>query len=327
MKKALLWGIVLILILGVLWGSFLNTSGTYEKIGYALDTQIRIVVYDKKDYTLAVEEAYNEILRLDKLFSNFNEQSETYKLNKNKELAVSDELLSLIKLGMEITEATDGVYDLTVYPLTTLWDYKKENVPQKEEIKKAKAKIGISNIDIDGNKVILSNECEIDVSSIAKGYIADYIIDLLKSKGVKNALVDAGGNIKVLGNSPKNKDGFIIGIKSPFEEMGQTVGSITVKDKAVVTSGIYERNFEKDGKMYHHIIDISTGYPSDSDLVSATVISDNSAKADAYATALVIMGSKKAMEFIENNPHIEGILITKDKEILVSDDSINFKKN
>ncbi len=327
MKQALLWGIVLFLIAGVLWGSFLNTSGTYEKIGYALDTQIRIVVYDKKDYTLAVEEAYNEILRLDKLFSNFNEESETYKLNKNKELTVSEEFLNLIKLGMDITIDTEGIYDLTVYPLSSLWNYKWETVPKKNEIINAKAKIGISNIIIDGNKVILSNECEIDVSSIAKGYIADYIIDLLKSKGVKNALVDAGGNIKALGNSPKNKDGFIIGIKSPFEEMGQTVGSITVKDKAVVTSGIYERNFEKDGKLYHHIIDISTGYPSESDLVSATVICENSAMADAYATALVIMGSKKAMEFIEKNSHIEGILITKDKSILTSDGVLNFKKN
>ncbi len=327
MKKVLLWGILLFLVAGVLYGALLSPPRTTEKIGYALDTQIRIVVYDGDDCSEIVDAAYGEILRLDKLFSNFNENSETFRLNKYKELTVSSELLELIQLGINITEDTRGIYDLTVYPLSSIWNYKEQNVPEEAAIISAKEKIGISNIEIDGNTVKLKNESEIDVSSIAKGYIADYIIDFLKEKGIKNALVDAGGNIKTLGNSFKSKEGFIIGIKSPFEEMGQTVGSITVKNKSVVTSGIYERKFSQNGREYHHIIDINTGYPSESDIISATVISESSAIADAYATALIIMGAEEGMKFIENNSLIEGILITKDKRILTSSGVHNFKKN
>lgn len=327
MKKAVLWVIIIIVFAGIIWGTFFKTPDKYEKIGYALDTQIRIVIFDKGNHREVAEKAYNKILYLDRLLSNFNKDSETYKLNELKELTVSDELKSILKLGLDITEKTEGAYDLTVYPLTSIWDYKKEKVPAEDEIADALLKIGIENVVIDGNKVILKNGCSVDVSSIAKGYIADYIIDFLKKEGIKNAFIDAGGNIKTMGRSPKNKEGFTIGIKAPFKEAYGISGSLTVKDKSVVTSGIYERNFTKDGKLYHHIIDTATGYPSESDLLSATVICENSAMADACATAIVVMGSERGMEFIENNPQIEGILITKEKKVLTSSGVKDFKNN
>ena len=325
MKKAILWGLVLFILSGVLFGVYKNNNIPTEKIGYALDTQIRLVIYDKNADEI-IEKAYNEILRLDKLFSNFNKESETARLNNKKELTVSDELSHLIDSGVAITKETKGVYDLTVYPLSSIWNYKNEAVPSLDEINEALKRVDISNIQKEGNKVALKNDASIDVSSIAKGYIADYIIDFLKHEGIKNALVDAGGNIKVMGNSPKTKDGFTIGIKSPFDERGSSLGTINIKDTSIVTSGIYERNFVKDGRLYHHIIDIKTGYPSESDLASATIICKSSENADAYATAVLIMGSKKGMEFIKSNPSIEGILVTRNNEILVSDGALNFKE-
>lgn len=315
----------IILVIGLILSSS-NHNKPIEKIGYAMDTQIRIVVYDNDADEKVLEGAYSEILRLDKLLSNFNEESETRKLNTEKELAVSDELLDVIKKGKEISEKTLGAYDLTVYPLTKMWHYKNIYVPSDAEIKEALIKVDYSNIEISENRVILRNNAEIDLSSIAKGYVADCIIDYLKDNGIEDALVDAGGNIKVTGSPYKDKkEGFYIGIQDPARDTGIPLGEMKIHNEAVVTSGIYERNFKKDGKTYHHIIDTKTGYPSESDVVSVSVISEDSAVADAYATAVVVMGSEKGLELIESESGLECIIIKKDNTIVLSDGVKNFE--
>ena len=307
------------LVLGLILSSG-NRNKPYEKIGYALDTQIRIVIYDKGADSKVADEAFNEIKRLEKLLSNFYKESETQILNREKEFTVSDELSDIIKTGKTVSEKTVGAYDITVYPLTKMWHFKNEYVPQKEEIESALLKIGYNNIITDGNKVTLLNGAEIDVSSIAKGYIADKTIEFLKSKGVENALVDAGGNIKVIGSPYKDKsEGFLIGIQDPKKDTGIPLGELKIHNVSVVTSGIYERNFEKDGKTYHHIIDTKTGYPSESDVVSVSVISKDSAVADAYATAIVVLGSEKGIKLIESDPELECIIIRKDNTIVLSE--------
>ena len=311
--------------MGIIWGSYTDNNKPYEKIGYALDTQIRIVVYDKGIDTDILNKAYNEILRLEKVLSNFNNNSETYILNKNKELTVSDELKSIILSGIEITNKTSKNYDLTIYPLSEIWNYKNKNVPHPDKIKEVKSLVGIENVKVDGCKVTLLNNAKIDVSSLAKGYIADSVIDLLKNNGIKNALVDAGGNIKVMGSVKGEGSSFKIGIKDPNSKETQSLGYIELKDKSIVTSGIYERNFTYNDKIYHHIIDPKTGYPSENDVVSASVICENSMIADAYATGVVVMGADKGLKLIEENKDLECIIVKKDNTIIVSSGIKNFK--
>lgn len=325
MKKSLIFIFLIIIFIGILWGNSTNLSKPYEKIGYALDTQIRIVVYDKGVDSDIVNKAYNEILRLEKILSNFNESSETCILNKKGELTVSDELKSVILSGIEITNKTYKNYDLTIYPLSEIWNYKNKKVPSTDKISDAKSLVGIENVKVSGCKVTLLNNAKIDVSSLAKGYIADRVIDLLKKEGIKNALVDAGGNIKVLGSAKGKNTPFKIGIKDPNKKETDSLGYIELKDKSIVTSGIYERNFTYEGKLYHHIIDPYTGYPSESDVVSASVICENSMIADAYATAIVVMGTDKGLKLIEENKDLECIIVKKDNTIILSSGIENFK--
>lgn len=325
MKKSLIIILILLIFAGIIWGNYTDNNKPAEKIGYALDTQIRIVVYDKGANSDILNKAYDEILRLEKVLSNFNESSETYILNKNKELIVSDELKSIILSGIEITNKTGNNYDLTIYPLSELWDYKNKTVPDKYKIQEAKNLVGIENVLISDCKVTLLNNSKIDVSSLAKGYIADKVIELLKNNGIKNALIDAGGNIKVTGSPNKKNDSFKIGIKDPGKKEAESLGYLNLKDKSIVTSGIYERNFTYEDKTYHHIIDPWTGYPSESDVVSASVICENSMIADAYATAIVVMGADKGLKLIQENKDLECIIVKKDNTVLISDGIKDFR--
>lgn len=323
-KELFLSVLGIFLVLGMILGTS-NSEKPIEKIGYLMDTQIRIAVYDKNADRQILEDAYNEMLKLDKLLSNFCEESETNKLNTLREYKPSAELYNIILKGMEVSLKTNGAFDLTVYPLSELWNYKNAYVPSKEEIDKAKNKVAYNNIILNDGTVTLLNDAEIDVSSIAKGYIADHVIEFLKIKGIEHALVDAGGNIKVIGSpSGKASDGFAIGIQDPAKNIGLPLGQIGIYDESVVTSGVYERNFEKDGKFYHHIINPETGYPSESDVKSISVICKESAMADAYATAVVVMGSQKGVELINSIENMECIIIRNDNKIVLSDGMDNF---
>lgn len=327
-KKVILLIALCIVLAGVVYLSTKIDNSPVEKIGYALDTQIRIVIYDRGADKNISEEAYNEILRLDKLLSNFNTGSETYKLNQVKKLVVSDELKEILSMAKMISEDTGGAYDVTVYPLTKLWNFKKEYVPSDNEIKKAQASVNIENLIISGNEVTLLNNAEVDISSIAKGYIADKIINLLKDRGIRNALVDAGGNIKVMGNSDlKISSGFKIGIQDPHKDTGVPFGNIVLKDSSVVTSGIYERNFVADGEFYHHILDTKTGRPTVNEVISVSVICENSAKADAYATAVMVLGSEKGLELINSHDDMECIIVRDDNTVVTSGGVANFTIN
>jgi len=324
-RKELFLSVVgIFLVIGLIFGTA-NSGKPIEKIGYLMDTQIRIAVYDRNAERQIIEDAYNEMLKLDKLLSNFNEDSETSKLNRIKEYKPAQELYDILSKGIEISKKTNGAFDLTVAPLSVLWNYKNAYVPSEEEIKKAKESIDNDNIVLNNGNVYLLNNAEIDVASIAKGYIADKVTEFLKSKGIEHALVDAGGNIKVIGSpSRKAADGFAIGIQDPNKDIGLPLGQLGIYDEAVVTSGVYERNFEKDGKFYHHIIDPKTGYPAASDVLSVSVICKESAVADAYATAIVVMGSQKGLELVNSTENMECIIIRNDNKVILSKGVNNF---
>lgn len=158
---------------------------------------------------------------------------------------------------------------------------------------------------------------KIDLGGIAKGYTADVITDILKENGVEHALVDLGGNIYALGNNPEGRP-WKIGVQNPFDSRGKIVGYVPVENKSVVTSGIYERYIEKDGKKYHHILNPFTGYPYDNELAGITIISDKSIDGDALSTSVFSKGLEGGMKFIEKLPNIEAVFVTKDNKVYIT---------
>ena len=298
---------------------FTEKNEKTEKYGFLMDTQVRIVVYDKGNYDNEVQKCYELISDIDKTMNTYNEKSELAHLNKHKEASVSESLYSVIEKSVEISKKTDGAFDVTVKPLSELWNFKNATVPSYEEISEAKASVSYKNIEFkNNNTIVLNNNAEIDLGGIAKGYAADKAIEFLSNCGIKNALVDIGGNIKIMGNSHKKNNGFLLGIQDPKESNGISLGAILLKDKTLVTGGIYERNFSSGGKLYNHILNPKTGYPIENELLCVSVISDNSCEADSYATALMILGEEKGLNLVNNTYGIECIMVKQNGEIVLS---------
>lgn len=282
---------------------------------FALNTVINITAYgDKADEALSA--AFKEVKRIENLLSCHIDTSEISKINNSAHLSpveVSQETADVLSKAIDVSKKTSGAFDISVKPLVDLWDIKAENpkIPSDEEIENALSVVGYENIVIEGSSVSFKKEgMQIDLGGAAKGYCTDMVIKKLKEYGVKNALIDLGGNIYALG---KNEQGgkWKIGLQDPSGERGKHFSVEEISDKTAVTSGSYERYFEKDGKIYHHIIDTKTGRPSDSGLISVTVISKNSFEADMLSTAIFVMGAEE-FEKIKGEFDIEKY-ITVDK--------------
>lgn len=186
-------------------------------------------------------------------------------------------------------------------------------------------KILMKKMDVESNKTVeLKEKVElkkvgqsIDLGGIAKGYAGDEAIKIYKKHGIESAYINLGGNVVVLGKKPNGKP-WKIGIQNPRDIKGKYIGIVEVSDKAVITSGDYERYFEENGKRYHHIFDPNTGYPANSGLISATIITGLSIEGDALSTAVFVLGLEKGIELVESLEGVEGIFITEDKNIYVT---------
>lgn len=259
---------------------------------YAMNTQITVTAKGRNSKK-AVEAAVKEIKRLDRLMSVSNPESDISKINSAPALThvkVSEEVYSLIEFSLDISSKTEGAFDITVNPLSKLWGFDKNelSIPSEADIKDALGLVDYRNVVLDPhNKSVMLN-CDgmsISLGAVAKGYAADRVVSVLKEYKIKDAIVDLGGNVYVLGKDKK------VGIQTPFAQRGEYFKACKVSDTSVVTAGSYERYFEQDGAMYHHIIDPENGYPAQKDLDSCTVICENSALADALSTATFVRGS------------------------------------
>ncbi len=239
--------------------------------------------------------------------------SEVYKINhsESQPSSLSPDLQSLLDFSLELYQKTGGAFNPALYPLIREWgfttgDYK---VPSQERIEKL-----LQHTDF--SKLYEDEKIELDFGAVRKGYAADQALLILKENGIKSALLDFGGNIQALGSKP---DGSLwkIGIKNPWD--GGVACALSLESKAVVTSGGYERYFEKDGEKYIHIFDPATGHPSQSDLESVTIICESGKYADALSTALFVMGSDVAVDWWRANPDFDFILITKSGSLLYSE--------
>lgn len=301
-----------------------NKKTSIVKSSYVLGTIVHLQIFGNKSEQLA-EKALEKLMDIDNNMSVFKDYSEISKINKNAGLspqAVSSDTYFTIKKAVEYAKILGGAFDPTIGPLTSLWNIgtKHERIPQKNEIEKKLKLVNykdiIMNEDSKSVKLRYKNQ-SIDVGGIAKGFAADQIKNMLFKHRVKSALIDLGGNIFALG-CKHNGGLWSIGIQNPFKHRGEYIGIINVKDKSIVTSGNYERFFMDNGKKFHHILDPRTGYPSESSIISATIISDNSIDGDGLSTGIYIMDVYKSIDLIESLSDIDAILITNEKKVYIT---------
>lgn len=282
------------------------------------DTVIKIQILDPADESI-LDGLKKLCEKYDTMFSATNTDSELYKLNhaNGQPFTVSSETANLIQEGIHYSELSGGAFDLTIEPVSALWDFKadKPTVPSSDAIAQVVSHVDYTKVDIQDNTVTLEDpEAGIDLGAIAKGYIADQVKTYLKKQGIKHAIINLGGNVDVIGTKPDGSK-YNIGIQKPFDESGEAITSVQLKDQTVVTSGIYERYFKKNGKLYHHILDPRTGYPCENNLYSVSIITDSSTKADALSTTCFLLGYEKGMELIQSMDGVEAIFITDDEKV------------
>lgn len=235
-------------------------------------------------------------------------------------VSVSRAVYELIRVAKAASTLENSAFNLAIGPLVKRWKigFQGDSVPPAEEIAALMALTDPADVLLDdtASSVFLTKPgMEIDLGAIAKGYIADRVRDYLRKEGETVGLINLGGNIQTLG-APEG--GWTLGIKTPFGGADELVGTLMVENKSVVTSGTYERFFERDGKRYHHILNPRTGYPLDNELDSVTIISTNSIDGDIWTTLIYGMGVEKGCAALRARPDIEAVFVTKTKEVVLS---------
>ena len=292
-----------------------------------LNTSVTVTIYDSNDKNLLTE-CMNLCDKYEKIFSRTASDSELYQLN-HRELApvertentyqVSDDLAELVSEGLDYSELSKEAFDIAIEPLTSLWDFTAEDpqVPEDSLIQAALPKCDYHNISVDKDKneiTLKTDDTAIELGAIAKGYIADRLKDYLVSQNVKSAIINLGGNVLCIGEKPDNS-AFKIGIQKPFADRSETIAVMDIKDKSVVSSGIYERCFEQNGTLYHHLLNPETGYPYDNGLIAVTIISDKSVDGDALSTTCFALGLEDGMKLAESLDDVQAFFVTSDYEI------------
>lgn len=289
---------------------------------FLLNTVVEITIYDKNSQKL-VKELFNEIQTMENKYSRYIAGSEISKVNENPgiPISVSEDTFSLVEQSLYFSTISNGFFDISIGPLVDLWDINSETpkVPLQSEIDSAKERVDYRNIsiDTDNRTISVAEGISLDTGAVAKGFITDNLVSILRQKKVESALLNLGGNLYLHGLKPDGSF-WTVGIRNPFGLQGDYIATVSLKDMSIVTSGIYERFFEKDGKRYHHIINPKTGYPEDNELASVSILSPSSTKCDGLSTACFLLGLNDGMELIEKLDDVEAIMITKDKEVYLS---------
>ena len=322
-RSRFIWIKVFALLSAILLSGCARTSEPVSKTGFYLDTVITITLYDTGSRTSYdscmqnIETCFSLIEEYEHMFSATLEDSDIWNINHSggQSVTVSDDTVSLLQAALSYSELTDGRVDLTVLPLSELWDFGSEgnsHIPDETAIREALEHIDYHAVRLEGNVVTLTDShAAIDLGFIAKGYIADRLKDYLLSQGVESACINLGGNLITIGNKPDGQP-YRIGIQKPFAADGETITAIDVTDSSVVSSGIYERYFYENDILYHHLLDTQTGYPADNNIAGVTILAPTSTEADALSTTCYFLGLDEGMKLIESLDNTEALFITID---------------
>lgn len=277
--------------------------------------------------TISIDYTHNEPLKecidlcykIDRLMNRFNQESDIYKINHSdgQKIEVDPMTAEVIRKSIFCSEITKGTFDIAIGAVSALWNFGLEHpeIPEQLEIHKKSSYVDSEKIIVNRNEISIAEGMHIDLGGIAKGYAADKIIETLKKYEVNSGFINLGGNIAVIGNGEEDK-GWRVGIQSPFDQ--ESISAVlSLKNRFISTSGIYERCFVYDNADYHHILNTCSGMPVQNDLASVSLITTEGALGDAFATACICMGFETALSFIKEytKERIEALFIFKDRKI------------
>ena len=271
-----------------------------------------------------LDEAKRMCERFEQLFSRTILTSDVARVNaaQGVPVRVDYRTVDLVRKALEYCEASDGLFDITIGAVSELWDFTKGVVPAKEQVKRALPHVGWERVRVDDETITLEDpRARLDLGGIAKGYIADQLIERFERRGVTSAFVNLGGNVKVLGAKADGTP-WHVGVRDPEDEAGtNVVARVATTGGSLVTSGLYERCFEHDGKRYWHILDPRTGYPVQTDIVSASIFSQESIDGDGYTKPLFMLGERDALDFMAAHPGLQALLVRQDGTIVTTESS------
>lgn len=329
-KKRNLWiGILFVVVLSVFivcYGKMQKPEEPITATAFKLNTVVKVTIYDSQDEKI-LQDALALCDKYEKIFSRTRTDSEIYLLNEGKlpqedgYYILSEECAELIGKGLYYSELSGGAFDITIEPLSSLWDFTsgEKQIPDPQTLVEAQKHVGYEKVELKGNKIRFQEDgMGLELGAIAKGYIADKIKEFLISEGVESAVIDLGGNVLCIGTRPDG-EAFRVGIQKPFADRNETVATAGIRDRSVVSSGIYERYFEKDGKLYHHILNPKSGYPYENGLTAVTILSDESVDGDGLSTVCFALGLEKGLELINSLPDTQAVFITEDGELHYSE--------
>ena len=324
--KSLIFPFILFLSTSLLSGCSKNSnlSEPLSKSELLMGTVITVTLYDSKDQEI-LDKVFDKVRDLESILSINENGTLVDKINEEagiKPVKVDEDTYTIIKKGVEYSKLSNGLFDISVGPIVKLWSIglPEAKVPTKEEIEEKLPLIGFNDIELNDNDrtVYLKRKgMMIDLGGIAKGYTADVISKILTNEGVNSAIIDLGGNVVTHGKKPSG-DEWKIGIQNPFAQRGGIIGTLTISNKSIVTSGIYERFIEKDGVKYHHILNPKTGYPYENEIAGITIISDISSSGDGLSTSVFAMGVEEGMKFVNSIDGIDAIFVTKDNKVYIT---------
>ncbi|MHB1393443.1 MAG: FAD:protein FMN transferase [Clostridia bacterium] len=295
------------------------------KTDFMLGTVIEITIYDKSDESI-LDKALARIAEIEsKMTINNAETSEIIALNNASgvnEVKLSPDTFSVVEKGKQYSERSNGKFDITIGSLVKLWNIGTEYaaVPEKGKLAEAVKLVDYEKLTLNKESLIAKLEIpgmKVDLGAIAKGYAADEVARVLKENGVAHAIINLGGNVMTVGGNP-NGNPWKIGIQDPFNPRGDFLGIVPIKDQTVVTSGTYERYFEENGKKYHHILNTTTGYPTENNLYSVSIVTNKSIDGDGLSTTTLLIGLEEGIKLIESIENADAIFITSDKQIYVT---------
>lgn len=301
MKKKLTLPITLVLLLLCGCGGELNSQ-----MRFLLDTVVKVDA-DCDDRTLNGAFALCE--ELGALLSRTDEESDVYRINSTDGFVrVSPHTLRVVERGLYYGGLSGGKFDITMGSVTPLWDFKNGTVPSKDEISAALRSVDYGSVEIKGDEISAHGK-KLDLGGIAKGYIADRLTEYFKENGTDDAVINLGGNVAVIGKKT-------VGIQKPFSDT--VLLTAEIEDISAVTSGIYQRYTEKDGKLYHHVLDPDTGYGVENELASVTVFGESSTDCDALSTVCLLLGTEDGKKLIEEKTDAEAVFIGRGGEITLT---------
>lgn len=319
-KRVIAVAVMLAIAAAVLFINRQEAQTAYTKDIFAMDTYFSLKAYGPSGEE-ALKLCEERIQKLESDLSVTLEGSDIWNLNYRDAVTVSDDTYGLIAEALKLCEETGGALDITLYPVLREWGFTTDeyHVPDEKILTSLLEKVDYRAVDMEasGKTIMVPEGMELDLGAVAKGYTGDCLLEILREQNVESAMVDLGGNVQVLGSKPDGSP-WKVAVRDPFDTSSQ-IGVLEVTDKAVITSGGYERYFEENGQTYWHILNPADGYPADSGLLSVTVVGESGVRCDGLSTALFVMGMEEAVNFWRTQEDFEMLLVTEDGALWITE--------